>query len=167
MATAAKRKTKATMRAEIIKWLGMGAGANPRSKTGRAICDELVAEGRAYKESDGYWATGSLRRAKRQATIGGSTPSRSTSKVAAKKRTAHKRKPDFAKGSLRWKFCMRLRELAQGRDTAELAKILGVSGDLARKYLGGTRVPTLDEFPAIAEAFGLPDWTDLFRPKNS
>lgn len=87
--------------------------------------------------------------------------------MAAKKRTAHKRKPDFTKGSLRWKFCMRLRELAHGMDTAELADRLGVSGDLARKYLGGTRVPTLDEFPAIAEAFGLSDWTDLFRPKNS
>lgn len=107
-----------------------------------------------------------LRRRKRQATIVAESPSMSTSSVA-KKRTAHKRKPDFTKGSLRWKFCMRLRELAKDRDTAELAKILGVSGDLARKYLGGTRVPTLDEFPAIAEAFGLDDWTDLFRPKNS
>jgi hypothetical protein len=64
MATAAKRKSKATMRAEIIQWLCMGANARPRSRTGRSICDELVAEGLAYKEDDGYWATESLRRAK-------------------------------------------------------------------------------------------------------
>jgi len=107
-----------------------------------------------------------LRRRDTQSIIDGSSKPPRVRKLG-KKLSAKKRKPDFNKGSLRWLFCMRLRELAGEKKPTELATMLGVSDDLMRKYLGGTRVPDLDELPAVAKAFGLPDWTDLFRPKNS
>lgn len=84
-----------------------------------------------------------------------------------KRFSANKRKPDFTKGSPRWLFCMRFRELVKGKPSEEVAQMLGISGDLARKYIGGTRAPDMDDLPKIAAAFGVSDWTDLFRPKNS
>lgn len=110
------------------------------------------------------WAD--LRRTKTHSIIGGSSKATKVRKVG-KKFSANKRRPDFPKGSLRWLFCMRFRELVKGKPSEEIATKLGISGDLARKWIGGTRAPDIDDLPAIAEAFGLADWTDLFRPKNS
>lgn len=159
MATAAKRKSKATMRAEIIKWLGIGAGANPRSKTGRAICDELVAEGLAYKEDDGYWATADLRRAKPQAKIPGSTESgrRGVGRDRAK--------PDTS--TYEGRFAARLGELAkdQGFEPADLAQRLGVSDQVVYDWLAGRKMPAVGRFPALAKMLKCKHPGDILPPK--
>jgi len=111
-------------------------------------------------------ATAKLQKGKTQSIIGGSSKPPKVREMG-KRLSAKKRKPDFPKGSLRWLFCLRLRELAGNRTPGELAKLLDVSDDLMRKYLGGTRVPDLDDLPSVAKALGASDWTDLFRPKNS
>ena len=155
MATAAKRKSKATMRVEIIKWLGIGANANPRSRTGRAICDELVAEGLAYKEDDGYWATDSLRRAKAATKMGAeSTPSRSR-QVAARPN----RQPDTTTYSGR--IARRMRKLRKAKKMSidemrialESAGVVMVNSALYA-YENGNRQINPDHYPALAKVLG-------------
>lgn len=74
-----------------------------------------------------------------------------------KKRQAVKKKPVKP----REQFAARLRALAGDRTTIEIGDLLGVSPNTVGKWLKGHRVPDLDEWPAIAEVFGLEHWTEL------
>jgi transcriptional regulator with XRE-family HTH domain len=155
MATAAKRKSKAMMRAEIVNWLGMGAAANPRFKTGRAICDELVAEGLAYKEDDGYWATADLRRAKAATKMGDSYQAKDSDMTP-------RRKPTENMGDPRGQFGEFLRDRIEkhfGGDEEKIAKALGLStGRTLRKWMEGVHGPAFQDLDKIAKALGLDDW---------
>lgn len=63
------------------------------------------------------------------------------------------------------KFGKRLRELLQAREEAlsiaEFAEQIGVTADMARKYLRGHSVPPLHEWPRIAWVLGQPTANDL------
>lgn len=58
-------------------------------------------------------------------------------------------------------FAARLRLLAGERTTVELGGLIGVSPNTVGKWFKGERTPELDQWPAIAKAFGLDHWTDL------
>lgn len=68
--------------------------------------------------------------------------------------------------SLRGQFTRRFRELTDGKTPNEIASLLGISADMARKYLRGPYVPDLDDLPELAQKLGLATWQELFEPKK-
>lgn len=108
-----------------------------------------------------------LRRAKRQATIGKSTPSRSR-QVAAKKR----RKMTVAeKRTLEGRFSLRLREMLDAKkwevgDFHEQLKRFGVAVEkpAIHAWLRGDTMPKARDLEKIGQSLGLADYRELLPP---
>lgn len=63
----------------------------------------------------------------------------------------------------REQFAATFRRLTDDMPLQRLADLLGVSVSTASAYRLGTRTPTFDDLPKIAEKLHLEDWLDFFR----
>lgn len=84
-------------------------------------------------------------------------------RTVGKKLEARSKKP--AKG-LRGQFTRKFRTATAGKTPAEIADLLDVSPDMARKYLGGF-VPDMNSWPDVAKRLGLDSWHELFDEPRS
>lgn len=79
-----------------------------------------------------------------------------------RKLEARKVKVKWLRGSVRAQFVAGFRRHTAGKSPTEIAKLLEVGEDMARKYLRGDRMPNVDDWGTVAKALGLGHWSELF-----
>lgn len=79
--------------------------------------------------------------------------------VGRKLAASSKRPP----AGLRGQFTRHFRIAVGSRSPSEVAGLIGVTPDMVRKYLGGSKMPDINALPGIAKALGMRHWTEFFE----